>query len=522
MTETVDAVVVGAGHNGLVAANLLADAGWDVLVCEAQPTAGGAARSAEFAPGFGYDEFSAFYPLGAASPVLRDLDLGPHGLEWVHAPAVLAHILADGRGARLSRDPLVTAASVEGWGQGDGDAWLREHDLWQRIKAPLLAALFHDFPPVRAGLSLARTLGLPDLLRFARFAVTPVRRHGEETFRGEGAKLLLAGNALHTDLPPEGAGSAIFGWLLAMLGQDVGFPVPRGGAGRLADALCSRLDQAGGTVRLGTRVEQVTVRHGRAVGVVTSSGPVRARRAVLADVDAPTLLLGLVGEAHLHPRTVADLQAFQWDNPTLKLNWGLRAPIPWTAPEAHGAGTVHLGADLDGLSRYATSLAVGELPPAPFLLAGQMTTSDPTRSPAGTESAWAYTHLPRAVAADASAVRRHIDRVEEVMEVHAPGFRDLVEHRVVQAPLDLQSSDANLSLGAVNAGTAALHQELVFRPIPGLARPETPVRRLYFAGATAHPGGGVHGGPGAAAARAALLGSLRRELWYRALRATYR
>lgn len=515
MTGTRDAVVIGAGHNGLVAANLLADEGWSVTVLEAAPQPGGAVRSAEVtAPGFVSDLYSAFYPLGAGSPVMRRLDLGSYGLRWAHAPLVLTHVLPDGRSVSLSRDVDETAASVETFAPGDGDAWRATFAEWQRVSPGLIGSLFRPFPPVRAGLGLARALGVADGLRFARFALLPVRRFGEERFGGEGARLLFAGNALHSDVGPEGAGSAVLGWLLAMLGQDVGFPVPEGGAERLVDALVARLRARGGEVECGVRVDRVLVSGGRAVGVRTAGGDVLgARKAVLADVDAPSLFRRLVGEEHLPGRFVEDLDRFQWDNATLKVDWALSAPVPWTAPDARRAGTVHLGVDLDGLTDYAADLATGREPEHPFLLFGQMTTADPTRSPAGTEVAWAYTHLPRGLsspssaAADASSdfVRRHVERVEAAVERHAPGFRDLVVGRYVQGPADLQAADRNLDDGAVNAGTASLHQQLFFRPVPGLGRPDTPVDRLFLAGSSAHPGGGVHGAPGANAARAALV-----------------
>ncbi len=511
-----DAVVIGAGPNGLVAANLLVDAGWSVLVLEAQPEPGGAVRSAEVAaPGFGTDLFSAFYPLGIASPVLRGLRLDEHGLRWRHAPTVLAHPLPDGRTAVLSRDLARTATSVDSFAAGDGRAWQDMAEDWQRLSPALLEALFSPFPPVGAGLRLLRALGMNDALRFARFSVLSVRRHGSEQFAGEGAPLLLAGNALHTDLAPGAPGSAVFGWLLAMLGQSVGFPVPEGGAGRLTDALVARLTSRGGRLECNAPVSQIVVRNRRAVAVRLADGrTVDVARAVLADVPAPQLYLDLVGAENLPARLLDDLSHFEWDQATVKLDWALRAPIPWRAEGAHGAGTVHLGGDMDDLAVYSHQLEMGQVPDRPFLLVGQMTTTDPTRSPAGTESAWGYTHVPRHPRADVGGElrgdwgpddrRRFIDRMEQQMEHYAPGFRELVVGRHAQFPLDLQAANQSLVGGAVNAGSAGLHQQLVFRPTPGLARPETPVAGLYLASASAHPGGGVHGACGANAARAAL------------------
>ncbi|GAA1862339.1 phytoene desaturase family protein [Asanoa iriomotensis] len=503
--RTVDAVVIGAGHNGLVAANLLADAGWDVLVLEATGTAGGAVRTAELtATGFHHDVYSAFYPLGAASPVLRALDLEAHGLAWHHAPAVLAHVLPDDRAAVLHRDPERTAASLAAFDPRDGQAWLAEVRRWQRIGRPFLDAIMRPFPPVRAGIRLAGRLGVAGALDFARFAVLPVQEFGRETFHGAGAQLLLSGGALHTDLAPEQAGSALYGWLLAMLGQDVGFPVPVGGAGRLVDALLRRLDARGGTVEYGRPVARVLHARATAVGVEDAHGDrVRARRAVLADVPAPALYERLVGLDALPAAFVRHLRRFQWDNATIKVDWALSSLVPWTAVEARGAGTVHLG-DQAGLSAYGAALSQGVVPADPFVLIGQMTTSDPSRSPAGTESLWAYTHVPQSVAGDRARMSEQAQRMEDAIERHAPGFRALILARHVQLPGDLEQGDPNLFGGAINAGTAALHQQLFFRPVPGLGRADTPIDRLYLASASAHPGGGVHGAPGSNAAHAAL------------------
>ncbi|MET9831197.1 NAD(P)/FAD-dependent oxidoreductase [Streptomyces sp. NPDC006385] len=512
-----DAVVIGAGPNGLVAANVLADAGWSVEVLEEQPEPGGAVRHDRGVdPGFVNDLFSSFYPLAAASPVLAALRLEDHGLRWSHAPSVLAHPLTDGRCAVLDRDVEITAASLEAFAPGDGAAWRRLHEVWQRLHPDLLGTLFTPFPPVRAGTRLALRLRAAGGLRMARSLVLPVRRLGEEEFRGQGGRLLLAGNALHADLAPESAGSGGFGWLMAMLGQTYGFPVPVGGSGALTQALARRLTARGGRVRCRQRVERIEVRDGRAVGVRTAVGDaVTARRAVLADVSVPALYGELLAAEHLPAQLLDDLRRFQWDFATFKVDWALDGPVPWQAEQASRAGTVHLADGMDELTRFAAQIAMRQVPDRPFLLFGQMTTADATRSPLGTESAWAYTHVPHEIGADAADEgitgswetkdqERMADRVERQVERFAPGFRSLIRARRILAPPALEALDRNLSGGALNGGTTALHQQLLFRPVPGTGRPETPVPGLYLASAGAHPGGGVHGAPGANAARAAL------------------
>jgi phytoene dehydrogenase-like protein len=531
-----DAVVIGAGPNGLVAANMLADAGWSVEVLEEQAEPGGAVRSDHGVdPDFVSDVFSAFYPLAAASPALAALRLEDEGLRWSHAPSVLANPLPDGRCAVLDRDLSVTAANLDTFAPGDGDAWRELHGLWDQVGEDLLGCLFAPLPPVRSGLKLLAKVRAAGGLRLARTMLLPVRRLGEEHFDGEGGRLLLAGNALHADLSPESAIGGGFGWLMCMLAQTHGFPVPVGGSSALTMALVRRLESRGGSVRCGERVTEVVVRGGRAVGVRTASGDaVRARRAVLADVSAPALFTRLVAAEHLPARLLEDLRrSFQWDFSTFKVDWALDGPVPWAAEPATGAGTVHLADSVDDLTRFAAQIATKHVPDKPFALVGQMTTADASRSPAGTESAWAYTHVPQDIKGDAGddgltgswdqrEQEAMADRVEARMESYAPGFRDRIRGRRILAPTTLQSLNANLQGGAINGGTTAIHQQLVFRPTPGTGRPETPVKGLYLASSAAHPGGGVHGAPGANAARAALRGPAAQSVISSAQRALTR
>lgn len=520
-----DAVVIGSGPNGLVAANLLADKGWSVEVFEAQPDPGGAVRSAELVePGFINDCFSAFYPLAAISPVIESMGLEDHGLRWRRSPLVLAHPARDGTCPVISTDLDETCASFDALAPGDGDSWRRQYEQFLNIQEALFGAMLGPFPPIRNGVRMALSMKPKDLIRFSRFAMLPVRRYTEEEFSSEAVRRIFGGTALHADLPPEAAPSALMGWLLNCVGQRYGWPVPEGGSARLTAALVSRLESLGGSVTCNAPVESVVIRKGRAVAVRLASGTeVEAGKAVIADVLAPHLFLKMVGADHLPADMVSDLAKFDIDDATVKVDWSLDGPIPWSAEPARRAGTVHLADSMDELTLASAHLAMGLVPAKPLVLVGQQSMTDPTRQPEGKETAWAYHHVPQVVKGDAgsgeltgrwdkAAADVVADRIEERIESMAPGFRSLIRGRHVFLPPDLQDANSNLRGGAINGGTAAIHQQLIFRPVPGLGRPETPIKGLYLGSASAHPGGGVHGACGSNAARAALLHSRIRKV----------
>jgi phytoene dehydrogenase-like protein len=411
-----DAVVIGAGHNGLVAANVLADAGWSVLVVEAEDEPGGAVRSGELIePGFVNDRFSAFYPLAAASPVFRALDVQ---IPFRHGPLVLAHPALDGSTAVLSRQPAETTM---------GASWPEVVARWELVEPALLRALVTPFPQVRSALLLALEPRAWKLLRL----------------RHEGlADRLLLGNALHTDVPPRTALGRAFGLLLTALGQRYGFPCVEGGSGRITELLVERARARGVELRLGERVERVPT----------------ARHAVLAAIDVWELARITGRRVRVEP-----------DPATVKLDWTLDGPVPWTSEPARRSPVVHLGCERD------------------CVLFGQYSMADTTRAPVGKETAWAYSHVLTAA------------EIEDQVERHAPGFRDLVRGRRVE----------QLPAGRVNLGTARWRNELVLRPFHG--RPATTLPNVYLASASAHPGGGVHGGAGWIAAHAALRSASRRR-----------
>jgi phytoene dehydrogenase-like protein len=517
LPRSVDAVVIGSGPNGLVSAIGLADAGWDVLVLEAAELFGGAVRSEE-SDGWISDRFSSSYPLGVASPVLRALELENYGLRWAHAPVPLAHLLHpdDETAATIHPDPTATAESLAVDHPADGDAWLRLYQFYVKIREPFLKSLLTSWPPVGPGIQLARKLGSAgELARFARFMAMPMHRMGQELFEGPRGRALLAGNAFHADASLSGSVSGTMGWLLAMLAQDVGFPVAAGGSSSLSTALVRRAERAGALLISGTPVVGIEVSAGTVTGVRTASGEtISVRRAVVADVSAPTLYGELLPAASVPSGLRRDLERFEWDYPTVKVNYRLSGPIPWHAAEAHSAGVVHLSGTADDLVHLSADLDTGRLPSAPFLLIGQTSKADPTRSPAGSEAVWAYSHLPRGIADDASADKL-AGRIDRAIERHAPGFPDLVVDRDLQRPSDFTAGNRSLGMGALGGGTSQLHQQLIFRPTIGLGSPRTVISGLYLGSSAIHPGPGVHGACGHLAARtalrdASLLGPLTR------------
>jgi len=515
LPREVDAVVIGAGPNGLVAANRLADAGWDTLLLEAQPEVGGAVRSdRELHPDFISDTFSAFYPMAAASRAITPLRLEEYGFRWCHAPAVFGHSRGDGSWVMLHRDLDITAKLLDEEHPGDGAAWRALVDQWRRIGPSLVDALLTPFPPI--GPSLRAMIKLPRVggLSFVRQMLSPAAATVQQEFGGGAVRLMLAGNALHADIPLDAPGSGFLGLLLIMLGQTIGYPAPEGGAGRLSEAMRDRFVAHGGEVVCNAEVTKISIEHGRAAGVYVHDQFVRVRRAVLADVHAEHLYGRLVTFEELPARVRMKMAGFRRDPATFKVDYALSAPVPWRTPPPHAPGTVHIADSYEELVISFAQLSAGSIPERPFLLMGQMTTTDPTRSPDGTESMWIYTHVPQQVRGDAGGnltgswdtddAERFADRMQDRVEQRAPGFSERIIARRILTPLDLERRDANLVGGSLNGGTSSLDQQAIFRPIPGLGRAGTPMNGLYLASASAHPGGAVHGACGMNAARAAL------------------
>jgi phytoene dehydrogenase-like protein len=496
-----DAIVIGSGPNGLAAAIRLAEAGRRVVVLEAADRPGGAVRTEELTlPGFLHDTFSSVYPAAAASPVFARMPLADHGLEWVHPRACSAHPLPDGRAGVLYRSVEETARSLDALRAGDGARWAGFTEPFLEAFAAVRATMLSGFPPVGGPLKLLARAGPLPTLGLARLLPESTAGLAGRLFEDEASRAWLHGAAMHGDTPPDKPGGAIAAFYLNLLGHAVGWPSPRGGAGRLADALVGYLTALGGEVRTGARVVRVLVSGRGATGVEIEGGGRLDAPIVVADV-MPHALLRLAGDA-LSGWYRGGLSRYVYGPATLKVDWALDGPIPWLKDEVGGAGTVHVGGGERELLAAVAAARHG-LPERPFMLLGQQSAADPSRAPAGKHTAWAYTHGPQAGVDWAAEQDRHVERMEAQVERFAPGFRDRILARHILGPADLQARNANLVGGDVGGGSYRLRQ-VVFRPLPAASPYRTPLRGLFLGSAAAFPGGAVHGVPGDAAARAAL------------------
>jgi phytoene dehydrogenase-like protein len=461
--------VVGSGPNGLAAAVTLAQAGVQTVLREARPTVGGGLCSDELTlPGFVHDACSAVYAVALTSPFFISLPLDRFGLEWIQPPVPLAHPLDDGSAALLERSLDATA---QGLGPG-GRAWKRLHEPfvreWPRLAGDLLA------PPLRFPHSP---------LLMARFGLQALRPATSVArgLPGVGAQALFAGNAAHSFLSLDEPGTAAFGLMLSGAGHAVGWPIPRGGSQRIADALAGYFRSLGGEIVTSAPVERLE--------------ELQDSRLILLDLT-PRQVLRIAGGT-LPAGYRRALERYRYGSAAFKLDWALDAQVPWTAPECAQAGTLHLGGTLEEIAASEAAHVHGGLHDRPFVLFVQPTLFDPTRAPPGKHIGWAYCHVPHGYAGDA------VERIERQVERFAPGFRERILARSVLTPADLERRNPNLVGGDLSGGVMDLRQ-IFARPILRPTPYRTPLRGVYICSSSTPPGGGVHGMSGHHAALAAL------------------
>lgn len=463
-----DAVVVGAGPNGLSAAITLAEAGIRVLVLEARSTIGGGTRTAELTlPGFRHDICSAVHPLGVGSPFFRRVPLDEHGLRWIWPELPLAHPLDNGSAVLLERSVPATA---DGLG-ADGRAYRRLMERpaadWQKLLDSLLGPMRVPRHPLA-------------LARFAP-AVLPAVTLARRAFHGEPARALLAGLAAHITLPLEWATTAAYGLMLGLLGHAVGWPIAQGGSQAIADAMAGYLRSLGGTIETGVHVQ--------------SMRELPPARAYLFDVT-PRALLSIAGD-RLPQRYRVAIGRFRYGQGVFKVDYALLEPVPWRSADARRAGTLHLGGTLDEIALSERAIWAGEHPQRPYVLVSQPSLFDRSRAPEGKHTLWAYCHVPTGSTMDMT------ERIERQIERFAPGFRDCVLARHTMNTVAYETYNPNFIGGDINAG-AQTWRQLFTRPTIRLNPYTTPQPDIFLCSASTPPGGGVHGMCGFHAARAVL------------------
>jgi phytoene dehydrogenase-like protein len=490
-------LIIGAGHNGLVAAVHLAAHGLEVTVLEHAPRPGGATSSSQLTlPGFVHDHCASFVPMAAASPAIRGLNLERDGLVWIDPPHVMAHPFEDGRAIALHRDVDATVASL---GQA-GPGWEAAMKRMLPLAEPLVQSILSPLPPVRPALRLLAGLR-SDVAEWTRKLVGSVEALGLDLFDGDSrATAWLAGSAQHAGLPPSTTVSGAFGFLLQLMSHSHGWPLPEGGMGELSDALVRRVERENATIRCSATVRRLLVRGGHVVGVELADGEQIGADAVISTVSAG-VLAQLVPDTALPAGMERRLRKWRYGTGAFKLDYALSAPVPWTAGEARDAAVVHVGGELGELTAAAQAGARGEVPLRPALVVGQQSLYDSTRAPAGQHTLYVYAHVPSRYREDDEYVA---GLMEQQIERFAPGFGGVVLARATRPPAQTERENPSLVGGDLGGGSYELDQQLIFRPTPQLSRYRTPIKGLFVAGASTHPGGAVHGISGHAAARALL------------------
>jgi phytoene dehydrogenase-like protein len=473
MAPASKACVIGSGPNGLAAAIVLAKAGLQVDVLEAESVPGGAARTLPLTlPGFLHDFGSAVHPLGVGSPFFSSLPLQSHGLQWIHSPAPLAHPLDDGNAVVLERslDDAQRAFGV------DGSAWVE-------LMSPFVESWSNFIPEILRPVPMVPKH--PFLMaRFGLHAISSAEALTSR-FRNERTRALFAGLAAHSFLALSEPLTGAFGMLLGVAAHAVGWPIPREGSQSLSNALCAHLASLGGVVKTSTRVESLP--------------KLDAYRVILCDIT-PRQLLRIAGH-HFSSDYRRQLERFEYGPGAFKVDYALAQPIPWRASECQRAATVHLGGTFDEIAASEAAVTQGKQPDRPFVLLAQPSLFDSSRAPKDKHIAWAYCHVPNGSTFDM------LPRLEGQIERFAPGFRDCVLARNVSSPSILESMDANLVGGDISGGAMGMSQVL-FRPT--WRQYCTSAKNIYICSASTPPGGGVHGMCGYHAARKALA---RRSSW---------
>lgn len=512
MDSRAEVVVIGSGVNGLSAAALLASKGRRVIVLEANDTAGGAVRTEEVtAPGFRHDLFAMNLGLFAGGPVNAALgaDLARHGFELVPSAKPFCSVFPDGTMIGVEADPAATLENVRAVAPDDAEAW---SELTARLQAQmpyLFGILGADMPSMAALRTLwkaHRSMGTDGVYELIKLALSSTRAFTDEHFTSPKTKAVVGAWGMHLDFAPDIAGGALFSFLESFAGQLFGMVIGKGGAHSMIEALVALIEERGGEVRCGARVEEIIVSNGRATGVRLANGDtVMASRAVVSNVN-PKLMPDLLGGAVAAQPSVARARSFRPGLATMMIHLAMDSLPDWTAADAKTFNYVHIGPYLDDMARTYTDAAAGLLPASPTLVVGQPTVSDPSRAPEGKHVLWVQVRVLPLELADGrtwdEVGEAYADQVMGKLEQYAPGITSKVIARTVLTPADLARYNVNLVHGDSLGGSHHPAQFFFLRPVPGWGRHRTPVKDLFICGASTWPGGGVGGASGAMVAKA--------------------
>ncbi|MBZ5758940.1 MULTISPECIES: NAD(P)/FAD-dependent oxidoreductase [Rhizobium] len=515
-----DAVVVGAGHNGLAAAVHLTAKGWKVAVVEGSTTAGGAVKTAEVTlPGFRHDLCAMNLSMFAGSAFLAQYrqELVANGLGFVPAADCFASVFRDGTYLGVSTDLEKTAAAIAALSPEDAAAWRAMLSEFTTDAPHIFGLLGAPMPSLAAANVLWkawRQKGSGWLYDTVRMLLSSPRDFLDARFRHAKLKTMMAAWGLHLDFAPDVAGGALFPYLESMANQAFGMVIGQGGADTIIKAMTGMLTARGGEILLGTAVDKVLVSGGKATGVLLADGRrLEASRAVIANVNPKNLFDKLLDADPKRRDFDRKVSRFRAGPGTMMIHLALDSLPDWTAGEAlKSFAYVHIAPDLEMMSKVYAEAAAGLLPVEPALVVGQPTAIDPSRAPAGKHVLWVQVRvLPAEILGDAAAKigalswdavkEDYADRVIDIIEVHAPGLRAKILARTVVSPLDLERENPNLIGGDSLSGSHHLDQNFLFRPVAGYSRYRTPVAGLYMCGASTWPGAGTGAGSGFLLAR---------------------
>jgi phytoene dehydrogenase-like protein len=509
-----DIVIIGAGHNGLIAGAYLVKAGLKVVVLEREDMVGGAVKTRDFkVPGFKWDQFSTIHLLIFPNPLIKnkEIPLEEYGLEYIRLERPFGTPFPDGDSIILYKDLDRTLKNFERQSKDDAEGWRRMYELYMNIKDYFLPFLFSPmskFEILSSFFKLYRKLRKENFLEFIRLNLLSSRDLADEYFSSEKAKAWIAAWGFHPDYAPEIPFGSTFSYMAAAMQQDSGGWIPKGGGGMLTQALARYIERNGGEVKTNSGVERIILNNGSVKGVKLENGDIIESKRIIASIEPKQLFLKMIGVENLPNGFVNKVKRFKYGAAGMKIDFALSEPIKWIAGEEMGkTHLIHIGPSVDYISKAYNEALRGFLPKEPFLITSQPHIYDETRAPKGKALFWILVRtVPYEIKGDSADIIKgdnwdnikeaFTDRVIELINSYAPNFKDSIIDIEIQSPLDIERNNLNFVRGDMVSGSHHLHQNFIFRPFPSLKPHTTPFEGLYITGASTWPGGGINGASG--------------------------